>query len=67
MTKVEWSCLICKHKSPNSPLDRFPKCAAFPAGIPFSIIAGVADHRKPHKGDNGIRFEPVDDRQPKND
>jgi hypothetical protein len=32
-------------------------CAAFPQGIPDRIYVGVYDHRKPYKGDKGIRFE----------
>ena len=34
------------------------KCRAFPKGIPEHIATGKHDHRKPYKGDNGIRFEP---------
>lgn len=34
-----------------------PSCAAFPDGIPDEIWAGGFDHRKPHEGDGGIRFE----------
>lgn len=31
-------------------------CAAFPEGIPQDIFEGF-DHRKPHNGDHGIRYE----------
>lgn len=31
-------------------------CAAFPDGIPDSIMYGMADHRLPVEGDHGIRF-----------
>jgi hypothetical protein len=34
-------------------------CKAYPGGIPDAIIEGKVDHRKPFKGDNGIRFEPL--------
>ena len=32
-------------------------CDAFPDGIPEEIGMGMFDHREPHAGDNGIRFE----------
>lgn len=35
------------------------QCAAFPERIPDEIIEGEFDHSNPHKGDSGIRFEPV--------
>ena len=35
------------------------RCRAFSKGIPAIILTGEHDHRKPYKGDNGIRFEPI--------
>ena len=35
------------------------RCAAYPGGIPDEIIFGEVNHRKPYKGDNGIRFAPI--------
>jgi len=49
-------CYECKHKR------RGLACDAFQA-IPASIIKGEVDHTQPYPGDNGIRFEPIDDEQ----
>ena len=37
------------------------RCAAFPDGIPDAITLSEADHRRSFEGDQGIRFEPIDD------
>lgn len=34
-------------------------CDAYTDRIPQVIIEGIHDHTEPFKGDNGIRFEPV--------
>jgi hypothetical protein len=47
-------CLRCKHFIDDERLI----CKAFPRGIPKEILLS-ADHTKPFKGDNGIRFEPI--------
>ena len=36
------------------------RCDAFPKGIPYDVLMWKHDHRKPYKGDNGIRFEPIE-------
>ena len=47
-------CAMCRHwKAGNL-------CSAFRDEIPDDIWWGRHDHRKPYKGDRGIRFEPVD-------
>ena len=33
------------------------RCKAYPDGIPYEIISGQIDHKKPYKGDNGIQFK----------
>ena len=61
MTLPLVQCAYCRHFMK----DRFGGnfCDAFPDGdgIPRKIIDNQADHRQPDPGDNGIRFEPVDD------
>jgi len=34
-------------------------CRAFPKGIPEDIGSGTYDHRNPHEGDGGIRWQPL--------
>ena len=35
-------------------------CAAFPEGVPDSIVMSQVDHRQQVDGDHELRFEPVD-------
>jgi hypothetical protein len=55
-------CFRCRH------LDRAAvgvmRCAAFPVQIPDAIAFGEHDHRKPYKGDHGIRFELLPETSP---
>ena len=37
----------------------WPKCAAYPDGIPEQFISGEKAHIEPEKGDGGIQFRPV--------
>lgn len=50
-------CFQCRHYTGKR------RCAAFPDGIPDDIWWDSVDHRKPHQGDHGIRFEPIEDDQ----
>ena len=53
-------CVECRHLDrSDGPFGKRWGCAAFPDGIPDAIYLGGFDHRKPFKGDNGIRFEPM--------
>jgi len=49
-------CSLCKHKNKEA-----VGCAAYPSGIPWDVLRGEQDHRKPYAGDNGIRFEPIEE------
>jgi hypothetical protein len=31
-------------------------CDAFPDGIPFAVLTGAFEHRKPYPGDHGIQW-----------
>lgn len=44
-------CIYCTH------LKRGAVCAAFPSGIPETILYAETDHIEPIPGDNDIQFE----------
>ncbi|MBI4245209.1 MAG: hypothetical protein HY606_14055 [Planctomycetes bacterium] len=50
----ENQCMKCEHFDDST----WHSCKAFPDQIPLDIFGEVHDHKKPFKGDNGIRFEP---------
>lgn len=52
-------CLFCKHFYQH----QYGKCKAFPDGIPYSIVSGQQDHYSAISGDNGIQFEPIEERK----
>lgn len=64
-------CFSCKHFYPTNEAGDI-KCKAFPevikresdwvpSAIPLEIFRGEFDHTKPYPGDNGIRYEPIDE------
>ena len=61
MTIMMAMCMDCVHYTVIDEFDSAHKCLAFPDGIPDAILTGEHDHREPYPGDNGIRFEPIQD------
>jgi len=51
---IEPECFCCKYAQ------EWPRCSAFPSGIPEEIRLGEQAHRQPYEGDNGVQFEPVE-------
>ncbi len=58
LTLINRLCDMCKHRHHGT---HPPTCDAFPERIPVDIRLMYADHGLAYPGDNGIRFEPVDD------
>lgn len=46
-------CATCQYYRGNS------RCGAFGGEIPWAIVAGLHDHRKPYPGDNGTLYAPT--------
>lgn len=54
-------CMYCRNYASDDDEEEVPvRCRAYPDGIPKSIWHSERDHRKPARGDHGIRFEPFD-------
>jgi hypothetical protein len=43
----------------TSDTDPAGSCDAFPDGIPTGILMSDLDHRRPIKGDHGLRYDPI--------
>lgn len=58
-TTAVWSqCTYCRHMAPAGSLGVAAACKAFPSAIPEAFLSNLADHRKPHEGDDGVTFAP---------
>ena len=56
---MSFQCIFCKHLYDLK--NKKPSCEAFPMGVPREMLTGEADHRKAYEGDNGIKFESIDE------
>ena len=63
---TETQCDRCRHLRHLPDGRSLMTCAAYPGGIPSTILKGdvatrrpPADHRQPFEGDHGVRFEPL--------
>ncbi len=51
-----YTCVLYQGAQPEITGVDAPTCAAYPDGIPDAILTDGYDHRKPYRGDNGIRY-----------
>lgn len=51
-------CSFCTHLI-AWPGGQRPTCAAYPQGIPDSILTNRVDHRQPQPGDHGLQYVPT--------
>ena len=54
---LDMGCNVCRHFNEQMGF----VCKAYPQGIPLPILSGEVSHTIPLKGDNEIRFEPIED------
>lgn len=54
-------CTLCKHFHDESSRAH-RTCAAFPDGIPYTILIGAVLHDDPIDGDRGLQYQPLPER-----
>jgi hypothetical protein len=59
LMNLEQNCFVCKHMH-----DDLRTCEAYPDGIPTEFLYLDEVHNRPHPGDHGIQFEPVEEATP---
>ncbi|MBA4389208.1 MAG: hypothetical protein C0404_14640 [Verrucomicrobia bacterium] len=52
-----YTCFECKHRHGGKKMGENETCAAYPGGIPPTLLFGIMQHREPFPGDKGIRFQ----------
>tara|TARA_R100000501_G_C2631536_1_gene127893 strand:- start:4609 stop:4896 length:288 start_codon:yes stop_codon:yes gene_type:complete len=50
-------CIVCEHLISADE----ETCEAYPEGIPGPLFYGEISHTKPYKGDNGLRFDAIEE------
>ncbi|MBP9890050.1 MAG: hypothetical protein KBF93_27370 [Leptospiraceae bacterium] len=60
MRTLPYPCVNCIH---YDKVEGWYNCQAFPNGIPEKIYINENDHTSPYPGDNGIQYEPIEEKK----